>query len=76
MISTELMVWIGLVFLCIVLMMAVGMAYYMIRCVRWRSRIAEMREGKAVYLGWNLRRLKETVRDLEYERVDRMELIF
>lgn len=76
MISMEMMVWIGLICLCTVLMLAIGAVYYMMRCMWWRNRIAEIREGQAVYRGWNLKRLKETVRDLEYERVDRMELIF
>ena len=76
MVSMEMMVWIGPVCLCILLILSVGAVYYMRRCMWWRKRIAEIREERAVYLGWNLKRLKETVRDLEYERVDRMELIF
>lgn len=76
MISMEIMVWVGLICLCTAVMLAAGIAYYMMRCVQWRNRIAEICEGQTVYLGWNLKRLKETVRDLEYERVDRMELIF
>ena len=53
-----------------------GFACYVMRCVRWHRRIAEVGEGQPVYLGWNLKKLKETVRELEYEKVSRMELLF
>lgn len=74
--SIKMMVWIGFICLCFIVMLAAGVVYYMKCCMRWRNRIAEIRDEQTVYLGWNLKRLKETVRDLEYERVDRMELIF
>lgn len=76
--SMEMMAWIGLICLCFVaiLIVGTGMAYYVICCMRWRNRIVEIQEGQDVYLGWNLKRLKETVTDLEYERVDQMNLIF
>ena len=74
--SMEMIVWIGPVCLCILLILAVGAVYYLRRCMWWRERIAEIREEQVVYQGWNLKRLKETARDLEYKRVDRMELIF
>lgn len=76
--SMEIMARIGLIGLCFVAILIVGsgMAYYVRCCMRWRNRIAEIREGQNVYLGWNLKRLKETVTDLEYEMVDRMNLIF
>lgn len=76
MFSMEILIWIGLICLCILLTMAAGAAYYVKRCMWWKSRIEEIREEQPVYQGWNLKRLKETARDLEYERVDRMELIF
>lgn len=60
----------------VVAALAAGIACYVIHCVRWRRRIAEVREGQPVYWGWNLKRLKETVRELEYEKVSRMELLF
>lgn len=75
MISMEMLVWIGLFCLCILSMLAAGTVYYVKRCLWWQGRIREIREEQAVYLGWNLKRLKETEKDLEYERVDRMELI-
>lgn len=76
--SMKMMAWIGLICLCfiVILIVVAGAAYYMMCCMRWRNRIVEIRDGRTVYLGWNLKRLKETVTDLEYERVDRMELIF
>lgn len=76
MFSVEMIMWIGLICLCILLMLAAGAAYYVKRCLWWQSRIEEIREGQVVYQGWNLRRLKDTAKDLEYEKVDRMELIF
>ena len=60
----------------VVAALAAGIACYVIHCVRWRRRIAEVREGQPVYWGWNLNRLKESVRVLEYEKVSRMELLF
>lgn len=56
--------------------LAAGAACYVVCCVRWRRRVAEVREEQPVYLGWNLKKLKETVRELEYEKVSRMELLF
>jgi hypothetical protein len=56
--------------------LAAGSVCYVTRCVRWRRRIAEVGGGQSVYLGWNLKKLKETVRELEYEKVSRMELLF
>ncbi len=56
-------------------LLVTGIVCYVSLCVRWRRRIAEVREGQPVYLGWNLKKLKETVRELEYEKVSRMELI-
>lgn len=76
MLSMEMVAWIGLVSLCILLILAVGAVYYVRRCIRWQSRIREIGGEQNIYQGWNLKRLKETAKDLEYERVDRMELIF
>lgn len=76
MVSMEILVRIGLICLCILPVLAAGAVYYVKRCMWWKNRIEEIREEQTVYCGWNLKRLKETVRDLEYERVDRMELIF
>lgn len=55
--------------------LAAGLACYVTLCARWRRRIAEVREEQPVYLGWNLKKLKETVRELEYDKVSRMELL-
>lgn len=76
MFSMGIIVWTGLICLCILLLLAAGAAYYVRRCMWWQNRIEEIREEQDVYRGWNLRRLKDTAKDLEYERVDRMELIF
>ena len=54
--------------------LATGFAYYVTCCIRYRKRIAELKEEQQVYLGWNLRHLKETVQELEYDKVSRMEL--
>ena len=66
----------GLAAAAVVIVLTAGIACYVIRCVRWRRRIEEVKEGQSVYWGWNLKRLKETVRELEYEKVSRMELLF
>ena len=71
-----LYVCLGLIAAALVMALSAGIARYVIHCVRWRRRIAEVREGQPVYWGWNLKRLKETVRELEYEKVSRMELLF
>ncbi len=76
MVSMKILVWIGIISLCVLPVLAAGAVYYVRRCMWWQSRIEEIREEQSVYCGWNLKRLKETARDLEYERVDRMELIF
>lgn len=56
--------------------LAAGVVCYVAVCARWRRRIAEVREEQPVYLGWNLKKLKETARELEYDKVSRMELLF
>lgn len=56
--------------------LAAGAVGYAAVCARWRRRIAEVREEQPVYLGWNLKKLKETARELEYDKVSRMELLF
>ncbi len=59
----------------LIMALSAGIARYMTLCARWRRRIAEVREEQQVYLGWNLKKLKETVRELEYVKVARMELL-
>ena len=66
----------GLVIVVLAVALTAGSVCYVTHCARWRRRIAEIREGQPVYLGWNLKKLKETVRELEYEKVSRMELMF
>lgn len=58
----------------LLVLLASGFAYYVTCCIRYRKRIAELKEEQQVYLGWNLRQLKETVQELEYDKVSRMEL--
>lgn len=72
----KMMVWIGPICLFLIMILAVAAINYTLCCLRWRKRIEEIRDGQTVYRGWNLWRLKDTAKDLEYERVDRMELIF
>ncbi|MCM1120666.1 MAG: hypothetical protein NC543_15040 [bacterium] len=71
----KMALWMGLI-LCFFLILCVAVIHYIVYCLRWRKRIEEIRDGQTVYMGWNLKRLKETAKDLEYERVDQMELIF
>lgn len=66
----------GLAAAALIMALAAGLACYVTLCVRWRRRIAEVKEEQPVYLGWNLKKLKETVRELEYDKVSRMELLF
>ncbi len=56
------------------MLLTAGIVSYLSLCFRWRRRIAQVREEQPVYLGWNLKKLKETVRVLEYDKVSRMEL--
>lgn len=74
--SVKMMVWVGLICLCFILILSAVVIHYIMCCVRWRNRIEEIRDGQTVHMGWNLKRLKETAKDLEYEKVDQMELIF
>lgn len=73
---TSLYICSGLVIAVLAVALAAGSACYVTRCVRWRRRIVEVGEGQPVYLGWNLKKLRETARELEYEKVSRMELLF
>ena len=65
----------GLAVMALAAALTAGVARYVTLCARWRRRIAEVKEGQPVYLGWNLKKLKETVRELEYAKVSRMELL-
>ncbi len=71
----DLYVCFGLTALGAITLLVTGIVCYISLCIRWRRRVAEVREGQPVSLGWNLKKLKETVRELEYEKVSRMELI-
>ena len=46
------------------------LAIYLIRCSGYRRRIRELNTVGAAYLGWALSKLKETVAELEAERVE------
>ena len=71
----DIYVCLGLAVMGSIMLLTAGIACYVWLCVRWRRRIGEIREEQPVYLGWNLKKLKETVRELEYDKVSRMELI-
>lgn len=44
---------------------------YYFRCRQYQKRISELSENnESTYSGWNLKRLKETILELEMEKVD------
>lgn len=53
-----------LVAVCVIL------AIYLIRCSGYRKRIRELNTDGSAYLGWSFSKLKETVAELEAERVE------
>lgn len=55
----------GLVIAVLTVLVVAGSVCYVMGCLRWRRRIAEVREGQPVYLGWNCcfhdRGIRETI---------------
>lgn len=47
--------------------------FYIIFCGRYRRRIRELEPEGQRYQGWNLRRLKETIAEIEAEKTDNIE---
>ena len=45
-------------------------AVYLLLCYKYRERISELSDDNAVYRGWRLDRLKETVSEQEMKRVE------
>lgn len=56
----------GMILTALLLMIAV----YLLLCYKYRKRISELSDDNAVYRGWKLDRLKETVSELEMKRVE------
>ncbi|MDY5775955.1 MAG: hypothetical protein SPK14_09035 [Lachnospiraceae bacterium] len=46
------------------------LAIYLIRCKKYRRRICELDSGRKSNQGWVLRKLKESVANLEAEKVE------
>lgn len=45
-------------------------AVYLLNCFKNRSRIRQLRSEEEIYYGWNLKRLKETVVEMELQEAE------
>lgn len=64
----------GIVIGVMFIMLVVGAcAIYLMECYRCRSRITQLDPNKKVYCGWKLRRLRETIAELELEETKQLE---
>lgn len=50
----------------------IGVILYLLKCSKYRMQITGLDTEGTSYKGWKLSRLKETVKNLEAEKVDQM----
>lgn len=67
---TEPDVFLGVILLMLFFAAAIATGIYRGRCKGYRERIVQLEgSGGTAYMGWNLKKLRETVRELEWNLV-------
>ncbi len=60
----------GAALVILLLLAGIAVSIYRVRCKSYRERIVQLSGGSGLaYKGWNLRKLKETTRELEWNLV-------
>lgn len=62
----------GMVFVLPMLMLLLLEAIYLAKCRGYRTRIRELDGTGNAYCGWRLSKLRETVRELEAEKIEKI----
>lgn len=62
------------VIIMIIAILLLVLCIYLLACRKYRKRMVSLEAPKEIYHGWNLRRLRETVEELELKKAENLNL--